>query len=131
MIGLYIAFILPVILRLRKGDKLPARGLEPRQPLQVDRHRLDHLGRVHLDPVPAARRPQAGIPWKDGFDWDVVNYAPLTVGGALLLFGGWWVISAKKWFKGPVRMGTEEELEQLEAKQEAGFDLPAETQYDK
>jgi hypothetical protein len=32
----------------------------------------------------------------------------------LLLFGGWWVISANKWFKGPVRMGSDEELEQYE-----------------
>ena len=52
-----------------------------------------------------------GIPWKTGFDWNVVNYAPITVGGALLLFGGWYVLSAHKWFKGPVRQGTEEELE--------------------
>ena len=46
-----------------------------------------------------------GIPWKTGFDWNVVNYAPITVGGALLLFGGWYVLSAHKWFKGPVRAG--------------------------
>ncbi len=39
------------------------------------------------------------------FDWNVVNYAPLTVGGAFLLFGGWYVLSAHKWFKGPVRQG--------------------------
>jgi len=70
----------------------------------------------------------AGIPWKDdpGFNWDVVNYAPLTVGGALLFFGGWWVLSAKHWFKGPVRMGTDEELEQLEETQLGSFDLPTE-----
>ncbi len=30
-----------------------------------------------------------GIPGSAEFDWNVVNYAPLTVGGALLLFGGW------------------------------------------
>ena len=48
-----------------------------------------------------------------------MNYAPLLVGGALLLFGGWWLLSAKNWFKGPVRMGTEEELEQMEAGIEA------------
>ena len=42
-----------------------------------------------------------GIPWKDGFNWDVANYAPLTVGGALLLFGGWWLISANKLVQGP------------------------------
>jgi hypothetical protein len=37
------------------------------------------------------------------------------VGGAFLFFGGWWVLSAKNWFKGPVRMGSEQELEQIEA----------------
>jgi hypothetical protein len=36
------------------------------------------------------------------------------------------VISAKNWFKGPVRMGTDEELEQLEERQLRGFDLPTE-----
>ncbi len=39
------------------------------------------------------------------------------------------MLSAKKWFVGPVRMGTDEELEQLEAKQETEFALPADTQY--
>lgn len=57
----------------------------------------------------------AGIPWKDGFDWNVVNYAPLTVGGALVLFGGWWLVSANRWFKGPIRQGSEDELAQIEA----------------
>jgi uncharacterized membrane protein len=47
-----------------------------------------------------------------------VNYAPLLVGGAILLFGGWWVLSAKNWFKGPVRQGTEEELERIEERYE-------------
>jgi uncharacterized membrane protein len=56
-----------------------------------------------------------GIPWKTGFNWNVVNYAPITVGGALLLFGGWYLLSARKWFKGPVRQGSEAELEQIES----------------
>ena len=47
-----------------------------------------------------------------------------------MLFGGWWLISAKNWFKGPVRMGTEDELEQMEARQESGFAVPADTQYE-
>ena len=53
-------------------------------------------------------------------NWIDVNYAPLTVGGAFLLFGGWWVISAKNWFKGPISMGSEAELEQIEAQIEGG-----------
>ena len=43
------------------------------------------------------------------------NYAPVAVGVVLLFAGGWWVMSAKNWFKGPVRQGTEEELERREA----------------
>jgi amino acid transporter len=114
VIGLYIAFGIPIYLRLRAGDAFE-RGAW-------------HLGERYkwIDPVaigwivlicilfmlPIA---PAGVPWDDAFDWNVVNYAPLTVGGALLLFGGWYALSAKNWFKGPVRQGTEEELEQIEA----------------
>ena len=47
-----------------------------------------------------------------------------------VLFGGWYLISARKWFKGPVRMGTDEELEALEEKQEDIFLLPADTEYE-
>ena len=65
----------------------------------------------------------AGIPWNASFTWNAVNYAPLTIGGAFILFGGWWVLSAKNWFKGPVRMGTDEEL--AAARGEAGGRVPA------
>ena len=41
-----------------------------------------------------------------GLTWDFVNYTPILVGGALLLIGGWYVLSAHKWFKGPVRQAT-------------------------
>ena len=93
---------------------------------QLDR---DRLGRVHLGRLHAPDRARRACPWQDGFTWNAVNYAPLTIGGAFILFGGWWVLSAKNWFVGPVRMGTEEELEQLEAKQEGEFLLPADTEF--
>ena len=70
-----------------------------------------------------------GIPWNSAWSWNLANYAPVTIGGAFVLFGGWYVLSAHKWFKGPVRMGTEEELERLEAEQEKKFLLPADTAY--
>ena len=67
-----------------------------------------------LHPVPAPGVAQ-GNPGHPDFDWKVVNYAPLTVGGALILFGGWYLLSARKWFTGPVReAGTEAELETIE-----------------
>jgi hypothetical protein len=71
-----------------------------------------------------------GVPWHDPFDWQFTNYTVLWIGGFVIVFGGWWAISAKKWFKGPVRMGTEEELEALEAQQEGVFGGPAGTQFE-
>ena len=61
-----------------------------------------------------------GIPWNTGFDWNLVNYTPIMVGAAFLLFGGWYVLSAKKWFKGPIRMGDEAELERIEREFDVG-----------
>jgi len=55
-----------------------------------------------------------GIPFKNGFTWLSFNYAPIAVIGTMLLVGGWWVISAHKWFKGPVAQGSEEELARIE-----------------
>lgn len=32
-----------------------------------------------------------------------LNYAPVAVGVTLIFSLGWWLLSARKWFKGPVR----------------------------
>jgi amino acid transporter len=125
VIGLYIAFILPVILRFRMGDRFEggawSLGGHYRWINIVSIVWVVLISILFLGPV-----TPTGIPWRDGFNWDVANYAPLTVGGALLLFGGWWVLSANKWFEGPVRMGTEEELERMEEQQLGQYDLPTE-----
>jgi amino acid transporter len=124
VIGLYIAFGIPIYLRWRARDSFE-RGAW-------------HLGERYkwIDPLAIGwialicilfMLPIApgGVPWDDAFDWNVVNSAPLTVGGALLLFGGWYALSAKRWFKGPVRQGTEEELERIEEALERRETRPA------
>ncbi|KDP29461.1 hypothetical protein JCGZ_19290 [Jatropha curcas] len=35
--------------------------------------------------------------------WDTFNYAPVALGVGLSLIMLWWVLDARKWFKGPVR----------------------------
>ena len=64
VIGLYIAFILPVILRFRLGDRFEHRRVDARTALQVDRRDRDPLGRVHRVHLPAAalqvERPLGG-----------------------------------------------------------------------
>jgi amino acid transporter len=117
VIGLYIAFVLPIILRLRAGESFE------RGAWHLGRHYrwidwvaivwIAFISLVFLLPFASV-----GIPGNEGFTWDFVNYTPLTVGGAFVLFGGWYLLSAKRWFKGPIRQGTDEELEQIEAEYE-------------
>ena len=83
VIGLYIAFILPVILRFRQGDNFEhgawSLGKHYKWIDIVSIIWVAIISILFLGPV-----TPTGIPWKDGFNWDVANYAPLTVGGALL-----------------------------------------------
>jgi len=124
VIGLYIAYVVPVYLRWRAGDSFETgawslgRHYKWINPIAVCWVILI----VILFMMPTV--PQ-GIPWHSDFSWDLVNYAPLTVGGVILLTGIWWLVSARKWFKGPVREGTEEELERIEAGYESGGAAPA------
>jgi hypothetical protein len=41
------------------------------------------------------------LPWNDDFDASLVNYTPLAI-LIPLIFGGWYLISAKNYYKGPV-----------------------------
>ncbi|MEI8105533.1 MAG: amino acid permease [Actinomycetes bacterium] len=128
--GLYIAFILPVILRYRQGDAFEkgawSLGRHSRWINPIAIAWVTLISIVFMLPT-----APAGIPGNAaGFTWNAANYAPLTIGGAFILFGGWWMLSAKHWFVGPVRMGTEAEIEQIEVKEEKEFLLPADTAFE-
>jgi amino acid transporter len=114
VIGLYIAFVLPIILRLRAGESFQRGAWHlGRHYKWIDWIAIIWIGFISI--VFLLPFASVGIPGNEGFTWDFVNYTPLTVGGAFVLFGGWYALSAKHWFKGPVRQGTEEELEEIEA----------------
>ena len=123
VIGLYIAFGIPVYLRWRAGDRFERGAWHLGERYKwIDLLAIAWIVLICiLFILPIA---PAGVPWNDAFDWNVVNYAPLTVGGAFLLFGGWYLLSARKWFKGPVRQGTEEELERIESQLGSGPQTP-------
>ena len=128
VIGLYIAFAIPIFLRLRLGDRFEHGAWS------LGRH-YKWIGWIAIAWVALITvlfcipLYKVGLPWDANFTWDLTNYTLLWFAGIGLFFGGWWALSAKRWFKGPVRMGTEEELEQLEARQEEEFRLPADTGY--
>ncbi len=100
-VGLYLAYIIPVYLRLRQGD-----NFQP-GPWTLGRHyKWVNIGAIafvllvvySLD-IPFA---SSGVPWNHGWKWSSLNYSPLVllVGVAV---GIWWVISAKNKYTGPVR----------------------------
>ena len=126
VIGLYIAFGIPVYLRWRAGDNFERGAWHLGNRYKwIDLLAIGWIVLICiLFMLPIA---PAGVPWDDAFDWNVVNYAPLTVGGAFLLFGGWYVLSAHKWFKGPVRQGDEADLERIEREYDSTGTTPAPT----
>ena len=126
VIGLYIAFILPVYLRLRLGDKW-----DPPRAWSLGKHykwidTIAILWVVLITILFIFPLYKAGLPWESDFSWELTNYTVLWFAAIGIVFGGWWFISAKNWFTGPVRMGTEEELERLEEEQRKQFGLPTE-----
>ena len=44
-----------------------------------------------------------GVPFDEDFEWKFVNYSPIVTLGVLLAITIWWELSAKNWFKGPIR----------------------------
>jgi amino acid transporter len=113
VIGLYIAFAIPIYLRMRAGERFE------RGAWHLGRHYkwidlIAILWIAFISIVFFAPFAYIGIPWNTGFDWNFFNYTLLTVGASFLLFGGWYVLSARKWFKGPIRQGDDAELERIE-----------------
>jgi amino acid transporter len=102
VIGLYIAYVLPVFLRWRMGD-----AFEPGPWTLGNKYKWINPAAiiwvaicVIIFILPFS---PAAVPWRDEFDWKYVNYAPITVGGLLLIVGVWWLVRARHTFKGPVR----------------------------
>jgi amino acid transporter len=110
VIALYSAYALPIFLRLRLGARFrPGAWTLGRHYRWVNSIALAWIALIAiLFIMPVS---PAGIPFRSGFTWTAVNYAPLSLLAALVLFGGWWLLSARHWFRGPVRQASFEELE--------------------
>ena len=101
VIGLYLAFAVPIWLRWRMGD-----AFEPGEWNNGSKYKWMNLIAVAeivivslylmMPFVPGA------VPFSDDFSWKFVNYAPIVTVGAVLLLAIWWNVSAKKWFTGPI-----------------------------
>ena len=93
--------MIPVYLRLRAGDNFERRA----RGTSGNRYKLVNIiamffGVLMVFALDLPYTP-TGLPWKDGFDWTVVNYTPLAI-IIPLIFGGWYLVSAKNRYQGPV-----------------------------
>jgi amino acid transporter len=101
-VGLYIAYTLPVFLRWRMGDKFEA------GPWTLGRKykwvNLIAVGWVALYTIIGCLPfTPAGVFFGKDFSWSAVNYAPLVLIAVIGAVTAWWLLSARKTFKGPVR----------------------------
>jgi amino acid transporter len=100
VIGLYLAFAIPIWLRWRKGDEFEVgkwnNGAKYKWMNLIAVAEILIVCIYLMMPfVPGA------VPFSDDFAWKFVNYAPIVTLGALLLLAVWWSTSAKNWFTGP------------------------------
>jgi hypothetical protein len=107
VIGLYLSFAIPIWLRWRHGENFKVgqwnNGSKYKwmNPLAVAEIVIVSIYLMLPSYI-------GGNPFSDLFEWKFVNYAPIVTLGALLLLTIWWQVSARRWFKGPIRTVDEE-----------------------
>jgi amino acid permease (GABA permease) len=106
VIGLYIAYITPVFLRLRQGDAF--------QPGPWSLGRWSRVIGIVATAWVVFIAILFMLPQFVPQNVANFNYAPLAVLAVVVFAGGWWVLSAKNWFKGPKVQGSPEELAAIE-----------------
>ncbi len=100
VVGLYVAFAIPIWLRWKAGNTFVPGGwtLGPRYKWMC----IVAVVEIAITSI-IALLPTSylGVPWHTGFAWKYVNYTILVVPGALLLLWVYWHVSVKNWFTGP------------------------------
>ena len=100
VIGLYLAFLIPIWLRWKMGD-----AFQPGSWHNGAKYKWMNLIAVAeiaiicvyfiLPFTPAA------VPGSADFQWKFVNYAPILTVGSLIVLAIWWRLSAHTWYTGP------------------------------
>ena len=100
VIGLYLAFAIPIYLRWKMGDAFEVgawnNGSKYKWMNLVAVIEIVVICIYFILPL----YPSGWI-FSDAFEWKFVNYAPILTGGTILLVAIWWQVSARKWFTGP------------------------------
>jgi amino acid transporter len=116
VIGLYIAYVIPTFLRLRAGKSfVPGRWNLGKWSMTVGYIAVIWVVFICI----MLMMPQFS---PGGFGISVanaLNYAGIAVAIVIGFAGVYWLVSARKWFKGPVVQGSPEELAAIERELES------------
>lgn len=117
VVGLYLAFAIPIYQRWRKGSEFKAGSWNLGRKYKW----LCAIAIVEIaitTVIAMLPTSSGGVPWSDGFEWKYVNYTPLVVGGTLLVLWLAWQLRVKHSYTGPrntidlpAGMGSADELE--------------------
>jgi amino acid permease (GABA permease) len=111
VIGLYIAYVLPTLLRLIQGSSFQ------RGPWHLGRWSRP-IGIVAVVWV-ASITVLFMLPQVKPVTRQTFNYTPVAVAVVIGFAGVYWLVSARRWFKGPKVQGSTEELAAIEHELEA------------
>ncbi|WP_228566811.1 amino acid permease [Nocardia sp. SYP-A9097] len=101
-IGLYIAYGIPILLRLLNGSRFhtgPWQLGRWYKPIGV----IALIWIVFISLLFILPMDDRGYPWNAEFTWNAVNYAPIALVGVVGAIAIWWFASARRWFTGPKR----------------------------
>jgi amino acid transporter len=111
VIGLYIAYVMPTFLRLRAGDSFrPGPWNLGRWSKPIGTIAVIWVVFICIILMMPQLSP-GGLGLKK---IDALNYAPVAVAVVIGYAGIYWLVSARKWFKGPKVQGSPEELAAIE-----------------
>jgi amino acid transporter len=108
VIGLYIAYGIPILLRRLAGSRFQRGPWHLRQWSAP----IGWIAVIWIAFISVLFILPQAYP---GNTLQTFNYAPVAVGVVLVYSGGYWLLSAKNWFKGPKVQGTAEDLAKIEA----------------
>jgi amino acid transporter len=100
VVGLYLAFAIPIYYRWKAGSAFKVgrwtigskyRWMAPLAVVEI----------IVTSAVAMFPTTKNGAPWYPDFAWKFVNYTPLVVIGLLVLLEIAWQLSVKNWFTGP------------------------------
>ncbi|WP_458318464.1 amino acid permease [Mycolicibacterium brisbanense] len=100
VVGLYLAFAIPIYQRWRKGSAFKAGSWNLGQKYKwLCAIAVVEIGLTTV--IAMLPTSSGGVPWNASFEWKYLNYTPLVVGGTLLALWLAWQLRVKHTYTGP------------------------------